>query len=211
MSETYAPPPHPPPASSRPAALQSEQDDIPDDPPPAYTPSADPGQTRIQSGPSHVDFSGPPPIPSRLENNITGVGVGYEPRPQHTGPNGPTGFGGGAGGLPPPPIHPDRTGASHYGKGDGSSPSTPVGNMGIPSSSGSNRPPPPQDTSPTEIPTPGRPLLHRGQLLIYPKGYFCHKCGNTGYKANDPSNPHESVGPTFVLPCPTWAVNTLLV
>jgi hypothetical protein len=30
--------------------------------------------------------------------------------------------------------------------------------------------------TPTEVPTPGRPLLRGGQLLVYPKGYVCSKC-----------------------------------
>ncbi|EDR13924.1 uncharacterized protein LACBIDRAFT_305132 [Laccaria bicolor S238N-H82] len=45
------------------------------------------------------------------------------------------------------------------------------------------------DGRPTTTPTPGHPLLHNGKLLVYPKGYECNKCHNTGYKSNDPLNP----------------------
>ncbi|KAG9043088.1 hypothetical protein FS837_010042 [Tulasnella sp. UAMH 9824] len=32
------------------------------------------------------------------------------------------------------------------------------------------------DGKPTTSPTPGRPLLNNGKTLVYPPGYFCHKC-----------------------------------
>lgn len=32
------------------------------------------------------------------------------------------------------------------------------------------------ERGPTTVPTPGRPLLHQGQLLVYPKGHTCQKC-----------------------------------
>ncbi|KAG6872036.1 hypothetical protein C0995_013728 [Termitomyces sp. Mi166 len=44
-------------------------------------------------------------------------------------------------------------------------------------------------SSPTKTPTPGRPLLRDGKLLVYPKGFLCQKCNNTGYKHADPLNP----------------------
>ncbi|KAF9444256.1 hypothetical protein P691DRAFT_736781 [Macrolepiota fuliginosa MF-IS2] len=55
-----------------------------------------------------------------------------------------------------------------------------------------NRAPPqrtPEDRRPTTTPVPGRPLLHAGQLLVYPRGYSCDKCYNTGYKYYDPTRP----------------------
>ncbi|KAL6309376.1 hypothetical protein BKA93DRAFT_759863 [Sparassis latifolia] len=61
------------------------------------------------------------------------------------------------------------------------------------SSSGRYAPPsgnPPQDDGrPTEFPTPGHPLLRKGNVLVYPAGYECSKCRNTGYKNNDPLLP----------------------
>ncbi|KAG9018111.1 hypothetical protein FRB90_012262 [Tulasnella sp. 427] len=60
------------------------------------------------------------------------------------------------------------------------------------------------DGKPTVQPTPGRPLLNNGKTLVYPPGYFCHKCwnltpavfltgviagNNTGYKSFDPTHP----------------------
>jgi hypothetical protein len=32
------------------------------------------------------------------------------------------------------------------------------------------------DGSPTMTPTPGRPLIHEGRVLVYPAGYTCYKC-----------------------------------
>ncbi|GHJ83877.1 hypothetical protein NliqN6_0279 [Naganishia liquefaciens] len=54
------------------------------------------------------------------------------------------------------------------------------------------RPPvtsPSEQLTPTEVPTPGRPLLREGKFLVYKPGSFCHKCGNTGYKDDDPYHP----------------------
>ncbi|KAI0248753.1 hypothetical protein BJV78DRAFT_1348017 [Lactifluus subvellereus] len=45
------------------------------------------------------------------------------------------------------------------------------------------------DGRPTTTPTPGHPLLRNGQTLVYPEGYTCPKCQNTGYKNFDPSHP----------------------
>ncbi|EJD00065.1 uncharacterized protein FOMMEDRAFT_136190 [Fomitiporia mediterranea MF3/22] len=45
------------------------------------------------------------------------------------------------------------------------------------------------DWRPTESPTPGRPLLNKGRVLVYPQNYECKKCLNTGYKSFDPSHP----------------------
>ncbi|TFK60520.1 hypothetical protein BDN72DRAFT_850461 [Pluteus cervinus] len=66
----------------------------------------------------------------------------------------------------PPPSHlsPQPTGA-------------PSGSGGIP-----------DDGRPTTTPVPGHPLLKDGKLLVYPTGYECEKCHNTGYKHYDPSH-----------------------
>lgn len=73
----------------------------------------------------------------------------------------------------------------------------------------SGPPPPPRDadaSNPTTVPTPGRPLLNKGRVLIYPSGHECRKCKyfmedffcygltslsgmNTGYKGFDPTHP----------------------
>ncbi|KAG8959729.1 hypothetical protein FRC03_007546 [Tulasnella sp. 419] len=34
----------------------------------------------------------------------------------------------------------------------------------------------PDDGTPTTVPTPGRPLLRNGKVLVYPQGYECPKC-----------------------------------
>ena len=47
-----------------------------------------------------------------------------------------------------------------------------------------------ESRTPTTVPTPNRPLLHNGCVLVYPKGWTrCYKCGNTGYKGGDPTHP----------------------
>ncbi|KAF8512344.1 hypothetical protein JB92DRAFT_2929033 [Gautieria morchelliformis] len=46
----------------------------------------------------------------------------------------------------------------------------------------------PDDGRPTTTPVPGHPLLKGGKLLVYPQGFECSKCHNTGYKNNDPSH-----------------------
>ncbi|WWD19097.1 hypothetical protein CI109_103555 [Kwoniella shandongensis] len=209
MSGSFAPPSGPPPptatGSTASAAAPQPTDDNPFDPPPAYTPSAAvAGEMSVAAGPSRMDFSGPPPMPDRLQHNITGVGVGYGPthhgsQPQQTGGWGSsissqsTGFSQPNSGFhpPPPPRHP----STYNSTPPNAKTDTPSSNY---ADAGPSRPPPPPQTngpidlSPTEVPTPGRPLLYKGQLLVYPKGFFCYKCGNTGYKANDPSNPHET-------------------
>jgi hypothetical protein len=182
MTDSYAPPSGAPPRQPQRAG---SMDDTHDDPPPAYTPSASQGDQHVSAGPAHLELSRPP-----LEQHITGVGEGFGPRTHNTS-NAWTG--GDAGSSTEPPRLPSRIGSSvstpsHAGPSGGQ-----------------------LDLSPTESPTPGRPLLYHGQMLVYPKGHFCAKCerilylqkplllirprlgGNTGYQANDPSNPHTSV------------------
>lgn len=145
---------------------------IPDDPPPAYEAATGSGEVTVASGPNRMDFSGPPPMPEGLQTTATGgqvlpgVGVGYGPTD-----HGPMNHG--QWGAPPAPQQ----------TGNGFAP---------PSGPPPSNPSTPQDHSPSEHPVPGRPLLHRGQLLVYPKGHYCHKCQNTGYKNADPSHPCSS-------------------
>ncbi|WWC90683.1 uncharacterized protein L201_005619 [Kwoniella dendrophila CBS 6074] len=205
MSSSFAPPAGPPPtnnAASNTTAVPNDED--PFDPPPAYTPSAAHsahGETSLDAGPSRMDFSGPPPLPDRLTQNITGVGVGFGRRPEHelgSQQTGQTHY------NPPPSLPPRQPSTSYTGGfsspvGPPPSKENPLKDISNNNAAGPSRPPPPpshppqnQDLSPTEIPTPGRPLLWKGQLLVYPRGFWCHKCNNTGYKAHDPSNPHEA-------------------
>jgi len=216
---TFAPPAGPPPSrqtntASNPPTLPERQNsndvDVPDEPPPAYSSVAGQGDSTLEAGPSRMDFSGPPPMPDRLQTNITGVGIGYGARIPGQGvsahPTGsgsylsPQDTGGSALGSnnpfgdhnrpPPPPSHPSRT-ESGFAAPPGPPPGKPSGGEASyrppppsPGLGGSSqgparhsRPPPPVDLSPTEVPTPGRPLLRHGQMLVYPKGFFCHKCG----------------------------------
>ena len=206
MSGSFAPPAGPPPRAacgSAPARQDSLDGAIDDEPPPAYASIAGPqGDTVIDTGPNRMNFSGPPPLPDRLQgvptgsglpHHVTGVGEGYGRRPgggnspfgdqfqspHNTGgympfqPNsspgpGPNGSGNGLFSAPPGPPPGKSDGNAYSG-----SPQSP--------SAGPSRPPPRQsgssvDVSPTEVPTPGRPLLHNGQMLVYPKNFFCQKC-----------------------------------
>lgn len=213
----YTPPAGPPPSrqphnTSQPPAMPERRNsndlDIPDEPPPAYTSVAVQGDSTVDAGPSRMDFSGPPPMPDRLQTNITGVGIGYGARipgqgisSQQTGSGSylsPQGTGGSALGSnnpfgdhnrpPPPPSHPSRTesgfsapsgpppGKPNVGETTYRPPADPPAGGGSSQAAGPSRPPPPVDLSPTEVPTPGRPLLRHGQMLVYPKGFFCQKC-----------------------------------
>ncbi|GMK53598.1 hypothetical protein CspeluHIS016_0101840 [Cutaneotrichosporon spelunceum] len=168
---SHAPPPGPPPRPSQ----DPFNDDVPDDPPPAY--EAISGDSTVAAGPRRMDFSGPPPLPDRSERlnphstggySIPGVGVGYNP--SHSSPVGqsyssPTRHTPPPG-APPPPIPPRHPNTSN------------------PSSQAAFKP--------TESPVPGHALLHNGNLLVYPKGYWCHKCHNTGYKGANPRSPCSS-------------------
>lgn len=147
---------------------------IPEEAPPAYTPAAPPGDSHLAAGPSRMDFSGPPPMsqhappPPRhqaqqLESQITGVGVGYGPRRDQGSGLGGGGFASPSGPPTMPPRHPSEQKFP-------SSPSGPPHQQAGGSSSQA------QDRTPTQVPTPGRPLLRNGQLLVYPKGFMCHKC-----------------------------------
>lgn len=173
-------------SSSAPDAGASSQPDtmdvsIPDEPPPAYSSAPSKGgEQSVQAGPVRMDFSGPPPIPDRfqsqsqsqnnynqsqMEQQITGVGYGYRPEPgqprlsaHYTGSS--------AGGFAPPPNSPPGKSDTYGEKPMNTQPT---------GGAGPSRPPVP-DLSPTEIATPGRPLLRKGQLLVYPKNHFCSKC-----------------------------------
>jgi hypothetical protein len=186
-SQSFASPSGPPPnrpaessisKSSVPAPVPETMDpSIPDEAPPAYTSAPGPNAAvTLQTGPSRMDFSGPPPMPDRyqafnqpqVEQHITGVGYGYRPDP-NTGGGGMhaqyTGF------APPPEAPPQKMGGGDY-KGDQSG--KPINTQ--PTGSSNAGPSQAVDLSPTEVATPGRPLLRKGQLLVYPKNHYCQKC-----------------------------------
>jgi hypothetical protein len=76
----------------------------------------------------------------------------------------------------------------------------------------------PDDGRPTRIPVPGHPLLHQGQVLVYPANYECQKCTsrgrgsspiplttmyagfNTGYKHHDVAQPCRRCWATYAKP-----------
>ncbi|KAL1406300.1 hypothetical protein Q8F55_007996 [Vanrija albida] len=181
--------PPPLPASRPSPRRQDSLDNIPDDAPPAYSEVGASGDALIDHGPSRMDFSGPPPLPDRLTQTATGgqgipgVGVGYGPvSPATSSPISPVG------GYAAPPLPPPSHGGPPNSQGNGyASPSGPP-----PQHDRNSAPAEPEDPTPTEAPVPGRPLLRAGQLLVYPKGHWCSKCQNTGYKGFDPSNPCSS-------------------
>lgn len=161
----------------QPPAAQPDTMDvsIPDEPPPAYSsgPSHQ-GEQTVQAGPARMDFSGPPPLPDRFQNydrpqieqQITGVGFGYRPEPGQPRHSQMSGF------APPPDAPPPK---GDFKSTSNEKPMTSQGTGGSGEGGGPSRPPP-QDLSPTEIATPGRPLLRKGQLLVYPKNHYCNKC-----------------------------------
>ena len=159
----YAPPPGLPPTHGADHANFLSSDAVPDEPPPAYSPAAGlQGDAPVQGGLS---------TGGGIEQNITGVGMGYGRRPHtpavshHNEQQGWTGAPINSGGLPPSSTNTNtsRLYPSSSTKGSSSAP-------------GSSRPPPPNDLTPTESPTPGRPLLNHGMMLVYPKDHFCSKC-----------------------------------
>lgn len=75
---------------------------------------------------------------------------------------------------PPPPYSPSPdilVGQSSWSQPAG--PSTVRPQLSARPSSGSLGGP---QLTPTEVPTPGRPLLRDGKFLVYKPGVFCHKC-----------------------------------
>ncbi|KAF8631827.1 hypothetical protein AX15_002195 [Amanita polypyramis BW_CC] len=56
------------------------------------------------------------------------------------------------------------------------------------SGTGGSRPGLDDSSRPTTRPMPGRVLLRDGKILVYPNGYTCRKCSNTGYRDKH-SNP----------------------
>ncbi|KAF4579167.1 GATA-type domain-containing protein [Pleurotus pulmonarius] len=97
----------------------------------------------------------------------------------------------GRSGLYPPPSGPLPNSPRQYAPPSGPPPPLPQRprttspTPGSSSGSGSR----PNDGRPTQVPTPGHPLMRDGKVLVYPNGYVCDKCNNTGFKHSDPLNP----------------------
>lgn len=81
-------------------------------------------------------------------------------------------------GLYPPPSGPPPGSLSQYAPPSGPPPPLPQRprttspTHGSSSGSGSR----PNDGRPTQVPTPGHPLMRDGKVLVYPNGYVCDKC-----------------------------------
>jgi hypothetical protein len=131
-------------------------DDV--DEPPAYTRTADPySETSLESGPSRPFRPAPPPrqpppLPPRpgAQNPPHGPPLSHRPRPSSDFARDFY-----AAGEGDPSMFSDNPTASDGRRRDG----------GVQ-----------VDGSPTTIPTPGRPLLKDGRLLLYPFDYRCPKC-----------------------------------
>ncbi|KAM0787519.1 hypothetical protein ACM66B_003590 [Microbotryomycetes sp. NB124-2] len=177
-------PPRPPDQGSSSASASdpfaSDADALPADPPPAYEAQAGVNHEQtLAAGPSRpfMDEQRPPPpqsSPSALNAPQYPFWNGHNLTAQQTGFN-PTAS------LWRPPAHPPPPGHNSTSQGP-SSPPAPAGGQAVPTK-----------YAPTTQPTDGQPLLNQGQLLVYPKGFVCPKCSNTGYKpfknrAGDDSN-----------------------
>ncbi|KAI0057366.1 hypothetical protein BV25DRAFT_1994978 [Artomyces pyxidatus] len=184
-------------------------------PPPAYTPSADQriGETTVEFGPTRPfqRAPAPPPQPSWPPQPVNTLAAPPTPAPlrvpspesrARTQPSSPQAaplsdfareFYAAGAQIPgedrpqprfaPPPGEPPASARRASSAGTSRS-----GAGGSGSGSG-NRSGVSNDGRPTTTPTPGHPLLRDGQILVYPEGYSCDRCRNTGYKNNDPSHP----------------------
>jgi len=182
-AETYAPPLGPPPIQAvRPPSPSPSLP--PADPPPAYTPASQTAESTIDAGPRVPDFARRPIQP--LEPQRTGWSdgggnpggflepgdpgyrpLGASPAPSHSPlqspyPQGqhqpPQHY------TPPPPPLPHRPQQQHsYGSSSGHQPSHA-----------------PFDPTPSSVPIIGRPFLNNGLTLVYPAGFQCYKCLNSG-------------------------------
>lgn len=177
-AETYAPPAGPPPipAVRPPSPSQS----LPQaDPPPAYTSASQMAESTIDAGPRVPDFARRPTT-QPLEPQHTGWSDGggnpggfFEPgdyRPPGVSPAPP---------LPSPlqnPYPPQQQPSHHYTP----APPLPHRPQQQPSYGSSSSGQIPFDPTPSSIPIIGRPFLNNGATLVYPAGFQCYKCSNSG-------------------------------
>lgn len=173
----YGPPP-PPPQGQRHSDQHPPQAHYlaPSGPPPSSSngnrplaPPRHPTRTNNTNGPSSTLSPTRPPV-SEFARDFYAAGAGdaSQNTNRYAPPPGPP---------PGPPPLPGRPKSSQgHSPGMRSASSSPVDGI-------------PDDGSPTKYPKPGHPLLLNGKLLVYPNGYECHKCNNTGFKNFDPSHP----------------------
>ncbi|KAF9266883.1 hypothetical protein L218DRAFT_955985 [Marasmius fiardii PR-910] len=98
-----------------------------------------------------------------------------------------------AAGAGPNPQSNQGDAALSTASADSSATTGPSGQQSTPSASAN-------DGRPTQIPTPGHPLLNDGKLLVYPAGFVCKKCHNIGYKDADPKRPCKKCWPKYAKP-----------
>lgn len=186
-------------------SLALDLDNIPSEAPPAYTPTADPyqGEAPLEFGPRRPFQPPPQPVitPSVPAISINDTGrstsdrgsgsqqhrFNFEPPPRHPSA------------LPSSPASVNSSYEQNSSSSDHSRPSddyrysptppTPVRSYTPPPGPPPRRVVPisdrpstsednfiPDDGRPTTTPTPGRPLLRGGKLLVYPNGFECSKC-----------------------------------
>ncbi|GAA6022263.1 hypothetical protein JCM11491_001686 [Sporobolomyces phaffii] len=176
---------------------RTDPDAIPDEPPPAYepTPSVHANEHTLEYGPVRPfqpPPGAPPPrppshpdLPERRPSRNHRYQPAHLPQPEPDRPYRPP-----PNAAPlPPPTFPFWNGPSltpaQTGFHEGPS-LAPFGARLQPPPPPA--PPTPAAYEPTTTPTPGQPLLHHDQLLVYPVGRDpCWKCSNTGYKPFDDS------------------------
>ncbi|THV06619.1 hypothetical protein K435DRAFT_848702 [Dendrothele bispora CBS 962.96] len=218
-SSSTTPTPAPPSDNSNINLTSPADDPLNEELPPAYTPGPDvyQGEQTVEYGPTRPFQQPPPrpvpqpppppqhpqlvPHPTGIQSQPSGLGPGsgwstvqshVHSQPQSlwrqitdaltdrldnlsvAGPSGNTHYGYGYNNsYPPQPYGP---GPNAYPPPSGPPPSSPSSSI-------------PDDGRPTNKPVPGHPLLNEGKLLVYPAGYSCEKCHNTGYKHADPTHP----------------------
>ncbi|KIJ30727.1 hypothetical protein M422DRAFT_36439 [Sphaerobolus stellatus SS14] len=191
-----------------------DMEDISTEAPPAYTPIADAyrGEEPLEFGPTRPFQPATRPLQSYGSNNPSVPHIAPESTPNRLAPppRHPSTVARPASLSPsvtssiqsmhsPPAVEGHRHSASvgpisGQGRSYNPPPGSPPGRSPIqsnpsvppnPSTTGQI----PNDRRPTTTPTPGHPLLKDGKTLVYPAGYTCSKCQNTGYKNYDPSHP----------------------
>lgn len=131
-----------------------------------------------------------------------------ESRPEGTGsspaapalPARPSGVPGATGAVAPPQMTSHSVSAASTAAAT-PSPATTAQNTATQPPTWPQPPPQPQlpaRPTPTETPQAGHPLLNHGRLLVYPLSHKrCNKCGDTGYKSGDISNPCKRCWRTY--------------
>ncbi|GAA6019097.1 hypothetical protein JCM8202_000677 [Rhodotorula sphaerocarpa] len=209
-----------PPLPARPTAPPDAADDVPDEPPPPYEPVASSGvEQTLEYGPlrpyqdapgppahggGYAGSSGnpPPPPPRHLSSQWTGQTYSSGPAVSLPPPTFP--FWNGAGLTPAQTGYREPAVRPQFPMPTGPYASSPAPPLPPRAPASPPRASPPRSEAsgyrPTEVASPGQPLLHEGKFLVYPVGKdTCWKCSNTGYKPFDPASGYRGDDPNH--PC----------